>query len=109
MVMTIGVRGLSSAQLPMALPWIVVVLTCENGYTIGVIQNQASSTSSSRCCVSRAYTLIAANAMPSAAPSSSSTSSAGTISGRYDQEGWYQNTTSAPASTASCSAKCTNA
>ena len=31
------------------------------------------------------------------------------MSGRYDHDGWYRNTTSAAASTLSCSPKCTSA
>ena len=51
-------------------------------YTIGVIQNHASSASSRKCCVSRRYTLTAASRMPSAPVTSSSATSATAAAGR---------------------------
>ena len=72
-------------------------------------QNQASSTTSIRCWVSRRYTLIALKAMASAEVRTSSTTIASSRLGRNDTSGARVKTASAPNSTRLCRKKCTSA
>ena len=64
-------------------------------YTMGVAQNQAVMTTSSRCWMSLKYTFIAARKTPSAAVNMRRASSAGSSRGRYEKLGTKRNTTRA--------------